>query len=66
MKNTFKDQGKPWSEKIENSIKSMITELSGELGIKCIHKKNQRPIQKFVKDIEEYLEKRLETEKKIK
>lgn len=38
---------------------------AGELDIKCIHKKNQRPIQKFVKDIKEYLEKRLETEKKL-
>ncbi|WOV93646.1 MAG: ATP-binding protein [Candidatus Nitrosoabyssus spongiisocia] len=63
MRNTFKDQGKPWNNEVKNSVKKIITDVSIELGIKCIHKKNQEPILKFVEAIEKYLGKRSETKK---
>ena len=63
MRNTFKDQGKPWNNEVKNSVKKIITDVSIELGIRCIHKKNQEPILKFVEAIEKYLGKRSETKK---
>ena len=66
MKNTFKDQNKPWDAKTKNSVKKIVTDVSIELGISCVHEKNQKPILNFIDDIEKYLEKRLEIEKKSK
>ena len=65
MKNTFKDQGKPWNNSIEATVKNIVTDVVKEHGIKCVHKKNQKPLRKFVKDIEEYIKKRSETQKQL-
>lgn len=65
MKNTFKDQGKTWNDQIEHSVKEILTRISKEKGIKCIHPQNQKPIKKFVADLEDYLDSRQETQKHL-
>jgi len=59
MRNAFKAQGKIWNESIENSVKQQITEIVVKKGLECIHPRNRQVINKFVTDLENYLNTRL-------